>query len=68
MHRLHLVRGGVPGRSNFAEDDVPEDQREFTALNAELAKTWKVIIERKAGPADADDWAKVKDKRALLER
>ena len=57
-----------PVEAIFAEDDVPEDQREFTALNAELAKTWKVIIERKPGPADADEWAKVKDKRALLER
>ena len=57
-----------PVEAIFAEDDVPEDQREFTALNAELSKTWKVIIERKPGPPDADEWAKVKDKRALLER
>ena len=43
-------------------------QREFIALNAELARGWKPIIERKQAPADADEWAKVKAKRALLER
>jgi len=57
-----------PVEAIFAEDDVPEDQRAFIALNAELAKTWKVITERKESPADADEWAKVKDKHALLER
>ncbi len=34
----------------------------FTALNAELAKLWKPIIERKPAPADADEWKGVKDK------
>ncbi len=52
----------------FAEDDVPEAQREFTALNAELAKLWKPIIERKPGPPDADEWAKKTGKKDLLER
>ncbi len=57
-----------PVEAIFAEDDVPEDQMDFIALNAELCGGWKSIIERKDSPADADDWAKVKDKRALLER
>jgi ferredoxin len=52
----------------FAEDDVPDAQREFIALNAELAGQWKPIIERKPAPADADEWAKKKDKKDLLER
>ena len=43
-------------------------QKEFTALNAELSKVWKPIIERKPAPADADVWAKVKDKKHLLEK
>jgi ferredoxin len=51
-----------------AEDDVPDSQREFTALNAELAKLWPVLIERKPAPADADEWAKVKEKKQLIER
>ena len=57
-----------PVEANFAEDDVPDDQQEFTALNAELAKVWPAIIEKKDAPADADDWAKTKDKKALIEK
>ena len=57
-----------PVEAIFAEDDVPDDQKEFTALNAELAKVWKPIIEKKDAPADADEWAKVKDKKHLLEK
>jgi ferredoxin len=52
----------------FAEDDVPDSQKKFTALNAELSKIWKPIIERKPAPPDADAWAKAKDKKHLLER
>jgi ferredoxin len=57
-----------PVEAIFAEDDVPEDQRAFIALNAELAKVWKVIVERKDPLPDADEWAKVKDKRNELKR
>ena len=55
-----------PVEAIFAEDDVPDDQKEFTALNAELAKVWKPIIENKDAPADADEWAKVKEKEQSL--
>ena len=51
----------------FAEDALPEDQRHFIALNAELAKKWKPIIEKKKAPADADKWRGVKDKLRFLE-
>jgi ferredoxin len=47
---------------------VPENQRAFIQINADLAKDWPAIIEKKAGPPDADEWAKVKDKRDLLDR
>ena len=57
-----------PVEAIFAEDDVPTEQREFVAINAELSKSWKQIIERKEAPKDADEWAKVKDKKKLLER
>jgi ferredoxin len=52
----------------FAEDDVPDGQRDYVGLNADLAKVWPPIIEKKDAPSDADQWANVKDKRALLER
>jgi len=57
-----------PVEAIFAEDDVPPTSRDFIALNRELAANWKPIIERKPAPADADEWAKVKDKSHLLER
>ncbi len=57
-----------PVEAIYAEDDVPENQRAFIQINAELAKEWPSIIEKKEAPADADDWAKVKDKRDKLDR
>jgi ferredoxin len=47
---------------------VPENQRQFTALNAELSKVWPPIIEKKDAPPDADEWAKLKEKKELLEK
>jgi ferredoxin len=52
----------------FAEDDVPKEQMHFIALNVELARLWKPIVETKAELPDADEWGKVKDKFNLLER
>jgi ferredoxin len=57
-----------PAEAIFAEDDLPVEQRQFVALNAELAKAWPVIMVRKEAPADADAWLNVKDKLKLLER
>jgi ferredoxin len=57
-----------PVEAIFAEDDVPDAQTAFIAKNRELAAMWKPIIERKPAPADADEWAKVKEKKQLLER
>jgi ferredoxin len=57
-----------PVEAIFAEDDVPDTQKHFTALNAELSKLWNVIVERKDPLPDADEWAKTKDKLDKLER
>jgi len=57
-----------PVEAIFAEDDVPDNQQEFIALNADLAKTWPAIIEKKDSPGDADDWSKVKEKKHLIEK
>ena len=57
-----------PVEAIFAEDDVPEDQRSFTKINAELSKAWPAITVKKDAPPDADDWKDVKDKAKLLER
>jgi len=57
-----------PVEAIYAEDDVPADQQHFIALNAELAKQWKPIVERKDALPDAEDWAKVKSKLGELLR
>ncbi len=57
-----------PADAIYAEDDVPQDQRHFIALNAELAKEWKPIVAKKDAPPDADAWNGVKDKLSLMIR
>jgi len=57
-----------PAEAIYAEDDVPADQQALIPLNAELAKQWPVITERKEPPPDADEWRGVKGKLPMLER
>ena len=57
-----------PVEAIYAEDDVPVEQRAFIALNAELSKVWKSIVEKKEVSSDADNWKDIKEKRHLLER
>ena len=57
-----------PVEAIYAEDDLSADQVQFTALNAELAKLWKPIVDKKDALADAEQWKDVKDKLHLLER
>ncbi|MDY6010446.1 MAG: DUF3470 domain-containing protein, partial [Duodenibacillus sp.] len=52
----------------FCEEDVPEDQQEFIALNAELAHQWPTITRKKPYPDDADQWVGVPNKRQYLKR
>ncbi len=57
-----------PVNAIFAEDDVPGAMEGFIALNAELAKGWPVITQRKPAPPDAKEWDNVADKLKYLER
>lgn len=52
----------------FAEEDLPENYRHFTELNAELCKDWPVITEKKDAPEDAQEWENKPDKLRHLER
>ncbi len=63
-----LCEPECPAKAIFAEDDLPDDQLQFIALNAELTKLWPVITEKKDPPADAAEWDGVKDKLHYLER
>ncbi|NBV89033.1 MAG: ferredoxin family protein [Betaproteobacteria bacterium] len=57
-----------PVNAIYAEEDVPSSQKRFIELNAELAKAWPSITRLEPAPADADQWAGVKDKLQYLER
>ncbi len=57
-----------PVNAIFAEDDVPEDQRQFLELNAQLARQWPVLTEKKDAPSDAVEWENKPGKLAYLER
>ncbi|MFM9834866.1 MAG: ferredoxin FdxA [Methylophilaceae bacterium] len=55
-----------PAEAIFAEDDVPDDQQQFIALNARLAKIWPIISSRKPPMEDADAMLGVPGKLELL--
>ncbi|SNR70859.1 ferredoxin [Methylobacillus rhizosphaerae] len=55
-----------PAEAIFSEDDVPDDQQEFIALNARLAEIWPTITARKAPMPDADANNGTTGKRDLL--
>ncbi len=57
-----------PVNAIYAEDDVPADQEPFRALNAELAKKWPVLTERKPAPDDAAEWDGKPGKLQLLQK
>ena len=63
-----LCEPECPAEAIFEEGDVPDDQLEFIALNAELAEIWPNIAEMKAAPADAKDWDGKPGKKKLLKR
>jgi ferredoxin len=57
-----------PVNAIYADRDLPEDQKEFLDINAELAKNWPTITKRTDALPDADEWSKVTEKRHLIDR
>lgn len=57
-----LCRDECPVNAIYALEDLPPEHARFIALNAELAKAWPVIAERKDPPPDAEQWVGVKEK------
>ena len=57
-----------PVNAIYAEEDVPEPQKPFIALNRDLAKSWPSITRMVPHLPDADDWADVMDKLKYLEK
>lgn len=61
-----LCEPECPAEAIVSEDEVPADQQDFVAINAEKAKTWPVITAHKDNP-DAEKWNGLPDKRQYLE-
>jgi ferredoxin len=57
-----------PVNAIYADVDLPQDQLKFVEINAELAKTFTTITDKKEAPPDAEQWKDVKDKLQYLER
>lgn len=62
-----LCEPECPVNAIYAEDELPEEQKEFLELNRELSQKWPNITHMKAPPADADEWKDVAAKRQYLE-
>ena len=63
-----LCEPECPVEAIYSEDELPEDQQKFLALNEELSREWPVITEMKDPPQNADDWRDIKNKFQYLER
>jgi ferredoxin len=63
-----LCEPECPVEAIYSEDEVPDGQESFKALNAELSRKWPVITEKGDAPADAKAWEGKPDKLKLLER
>jgi ferredoxin len=63
-----LCEPECPVNAIMTEDEVPDNQREFIQLNAELAKQWPVINVSKGASPAAEEWKDVKDKLQYLEK
>jgi len=56
-----------PTKAIFAEDALPEPWKDYLELNAELARKWPNITDKKAALPDAERWKDVKEKRAEMD-
>lgn len=57
-----------PAEAIYEEADLPEDQRHFIELNAELAQVWPVISEMGSPLPDAEQWNERGNKLQFLKR
>lgn len=63
-----LCEPECPVEAIFAEDELPEGQKDFLELNAEFAEIWPNITQGGNPAEDADEWREVSNKRQYLER
>lgn len=63
-----LCEPECPANAIFSQDELPPEYQKFAAINAELAKIWPIITERKDALPEAKEWDGVKNKLSHLER
>ena len=57
-----LCEPECPVEAIYSEEEMPAGQEQFKQINADLAKSWPVITEKKPAPADAKEWEGKPDK------
>jgi len=57
-----------PVNAIYPEEDVPDDQREFIQINAELSRNWPTITKGVDALPEAEEYSKITDKKQLLDR
>lgn len=63
-----LCEPECPVNAIFEENEVPADQKQYIALNAELAAKWPNITKKKDALPDAEKWNGVPNKLQYLEK
>lgn len=63
-----LCEPECPVDAIFEEHDLPDDQRHYIKLNADLSQEWPNITKKKEALPDAEKWNGVPDKLKHLER
>ncbi|MFT5320186.1 MAG: ferredoxin [Pseudohongiellaceae bacterium] len=63
-----LCEPECPVDAIYADDELPEDQKDFLEINEELSEKWEVITEMKEALPDAEEWATKTNKRDYLDR
>lgn len=64
----NLCVAECPVDAIYAEEDLPENQKKFLDINAELSQQWPIIDSVIPALDEADKWAKVTKKAHLLEK
>lgn len=52
----------------YAEEDVPDDQKGFIQINAELSQNWPIITKKIDPLPTAEEYSQITSKKHLLDR
>ena len=52
----------------YQDEKLPEEEKHYLKINADLAEIWPNITELKPAPEDADEWNGKPNKLALLKK